>query len=478
MTGRDFSVLVLTPGARIRMNCLMAIGIRNLTREGSGTLILALPLVVGQVSQMLMGLADTLMIGRLGTVQLAASAFANNVLHLPFMFGVGMSIAVSVRVSQARGANEPDRARAALRHGLYICLGLGLLTMLLAFALLPVFPYFGQEEEVIKAVPVYFLTLALSMTPAMAAMAVKNHSDAMNRPWPAFGVIFAGVLLNVFLNWVFIYGNLGAPRWELEGAGFATLLARAATFAGLIILCVTLPGFRDWVPRHWFRPPEWPAVRRLVKIGLPASIQIFAEVSAFVAATLVIGSLGTEALASHQVAITCAATVFMVPLGVSMALTVRIGEAWGAKEFVRWRAIVVSGWGFAVTFTLFSAGGFLIFRHDIAAGFLTEPEAAALTASLLIVAAAFQMSDSLQIISAGCLRGLNDVNIPAGIAFFAYWVIALPLGWFLTFHGGMGVHGMWWGITLGLTLTSIFLGVRIWLKTGPSKWPKEAQELG
>jgi len=432
----------LTGGGGVPMKPSVSITVHGLGREGRATVVLALPLVAGQVSQMLMGVADTLMIGRLGVVPLAASTFANNVLHLPLMFGIGMSIAVSVRVSQARGAGEPEEARAALRHGLYLCMALGAATMGLAFALLPVFPYFGQDEAVIRTVPVYFLTLALSLTPAMGAMAVKNHSDAMNRPWPAFWVMLAGVLLNVLLNWVFIYGNLGAPALGLEGAGLATLLARLATLAGLVVLCMRLPGFREWVPYRWLRRPEWVAVRRLAKIGFPASLQILAEVSAFVGATLVIGTLGTEALASHQVAITCAATVFMIPLGISMALTVRIGEAWGAREYDRWRPIVASGWSLGLLVTLCSASGFLLFRDTIAGWFLTEPEAARVASGLLVVAAVFQTSDSLQIISAGALRGLNDVNIPALMAFLAYWVAALPIGWMLAFEGALGVNGM------------------------------------
>jgi MATE family multidrug resistance protein len=344
---------------------------------------------------------------------------------------------------------------------------LGLLTVLFAFALLPVMSWFGQKEEVIEAAPVYFMILAVSMIPGMACMAVKNFSDAMNRPWPAFWVMLGGVVLNVFLNWVFIYGHLGAPALELEGAGLATVLARCATLAGLIVLCRRLPSFRGWVPRRWFRAPDWRGLHHLIKIGLPASLQIFAEVSAFVAAALIIGSMGVAALASHQVAITCAATVFMVPLGLSQALTVRIGEAWGARTYERWRPIVLSGWFLAVGFTVLSASGFLLLHNGIAAAFLPrDPAAAKVAASLILIAAAFQMSDSLQIVSAGSLRGLNDVNVPAWLAFLVYWIISIPLGWFLSFSLGMGVQGMWWALTIGLTLAAVILGGRLWMKTG------------
>lgn len=438
----------------------------TLLREGRATVLLALPLVAGQVSQMLMGVVDTLMIGRLGTVELAASTFANTVLHVPLMFGIGMAIAVSVKVSQARGSNSAVEARAALRHGLFIGLALGVMTLFVALALLPVFPYFGQAPEVIELVPTYFLLVALSMTPAMGTMAVKSHADAMNCPWPAFYILLGGVLLNVLLNWILIYGNLGMPALGLEGAGIATLIARVASVIGLLGWCLRARSLRGWVPRRWFVRPDWSAMRQLWKIGWPASLHISAEMGAFVMATLMIGSLGAAALASHQVAMSCAATVFMVPLGISMALTVRIGEAWGAKEYDRWRPIAISGWLMGGMVSLLSVTVFLLFNEQIAGWFLSEPEARKVAAGLLIVAAVFQVSDHSQIVSAGVLRGLDDVRIPAWLAFFAYWAVAMPLGWFLSFRVGLGVVGMWWALTCGLTITALLLGVRVWRKTG------------
>lgn len=439
--------------------------VSDLLREARASFLLAIPLVAGQVSQMLIALADTLMIGRVGVVPLAASTFANNVLHLPFMFVIGMTIAVSVRVSQARGANDPAAARSALRHGIHLGIGIGTGTVLCACALTPFLGHFGQEAAVASAAGSYFQIVAVSMIPAACTMAVKNHADAMNRPWPAFWIMLGGVGANVALNWVLIYGNLGAPALGLEGAGIATLLARTLSLAGLLYWCIHVASLREWVPYRWLRKPEWPALMSLVRIGLPASLQLLAESSAFVMATILIGTISKEALASHQVAITCAATIFMVPLGLSMALTVRVGEAWGAGDHKRLRPIAASGWLMAGAFTLFSASTFLFFNEHIAGWFLKDPTALQLTAALLLVAAAFQFSDALQVVSAGALRGLNDVRVPAWLALIAYWGIALPLGWWLAFRLQWGVAGMWWGITAGLTLTAMALGARVWIKT-------------
>ena len=437
----------------------------TLYREGRETVILAIPLIAGQISQMLIMLADTLMLGRVGVVPLAAAAFAGNVLHLPFMLIIGMSVAVSIRVSQARGAEDPAAARAALRHGMYIGAAVGAFTTLLAISMTPLLHLFQQDDAVTGAAGAYFMIIAVSMIPVSCTMVVKNHADAMNHPWPAFWIMFGGVILNIVLNWVFIYGNLGAPRMELEGAGLATLLARSLTLAGLIYWCTHFAAVREWVPYHWFRKPDWPAIRSLIKVGLPTSLQLLAESSAFVAATVLIGTISKEALASHQVAITCAATVFMVPLGLSMALTVRTGESWGAGTLHRLRPILISSWLIAAGYTLFSASGFILFNEEIASWFVKDSGALQVAAALLIVAAAFQFSDSMQIISSGALRGLNDVRVPAWLAFLAYWIISLPIGAWCSFKLEWGAAGMWWGITGGLTFTAIALSVRAWMKT-------------
>lgn len=446
-----------------------------LLHEGRGSIILALPLVAGQVSQMLVGLADTIMVGRLGVLPLAAVTFANSILYLPLMFGIGMTMAISIRVSQARGADEPAGAREALRNGLYVALGVGVLTVLLALALLPFLGWFGQEPDVVREARWFFPIVAVSMIPAIGAMAVKNHADAMNHPWPAFWIMLGGVGLNVFLNWVFIWGKLGAPAWGIEGAAVATLLARIAMLAGLLVWCRRSHVLRGWVPERWLRLPDWRAMRSLVKVGFPASLHLLAEVSAFVLATFLIGTISKEALASHQVAISCAATVFMVPLGLSMALTVRVGEAWGARQWGRLRPIVLGGWIMGVAFTAFTAPAFLWGNEVIARQFIDEPVTLGMTAALLIVAAAFQVADAQQILSAGILRGVNDVTIPAWIAFFAYWVVSLPIGWWLAFRLEMGVTGMWWGITVGLFVTALALGARAWRLTSASLAQEEAE---
>src|SRR5690606_37802163 len=237
----------------------------QLFSESRTTIRLAVPLIIGQLGQMLISLSDTLMLGWLGVTPLAACSFANTLIYLPMMFGIGMSMAVSIRVSQARGAEDPPAARAALRHGLQISLALGLLTVGTAFALLPFLGLFKQDPRVIAVVPTYFVIVAASMIPAMATMVVKNHADAMNRPWPVFWISMGGVLLNIVLNWILIFGKLGVPALGLEGAGIATLIARTTTLGGMILWCVGDRDLREWVPLRWFRAPDPAAVKDLLR---------------------------------------------------------------------------------------------------------------------------------------------------------------------------------------------------------------------
>lgn len=438
----------------------------SIVREGRATMILALPLMAGQVSQMLMGLVDTYMIGKIGTVELAAATLAHSLLHLPLMLGIGISIAVSVKVSQARGAGDMTLAKGALRDGFLLSLLLGVVTLVLSFLSLPLLPWLRQDPEVVARLPVFFMLVSLSMTPAIAGMAVRNHSDAMAKPWPIFWIIFASVWLNAFLNWLLIEGNWGAPALGLEGAGWATLIARVVSLFVLMWWCRFSPDLREWSPRRWVLKPDRKELGDFWKIAWPASLQLSAEMGAFIASALLIGTLGAAALAAHQVAMMCVAMTFMIPLGMSMALTVRIGEAKGAKNSERARPILVSGWLMGLMVSLFFVVIFFAFGEEIASGFLTDQGPIKTVVGLLMIASVFQIVDHSQVLSSGVLRGMDDVKMPALIMFFCHWVLGMPLGIYLTFWQGMGAAGIWWGLCAGLAASSGALGWRAWRMTG------------
>ena len=441
----------------------------SFVKEAWATLCLALPLIAGQVGQMLMGVTDTVMIGHVGIVPLAASTFANTLLMVPFLFGIGLLTSISIRVSQGRGGERHDEVKDAVRNGTWVALALGLIVVAGIGATIPLLGKFGQAPEVVDATPVYLFLAACSLVPALVAMAWKNFGDALNRPWVPFWILLSGVVLNVFLNWLLIFGNWGLPALELEGAGWATLISRCYTVVVLFLWITRSARVKKWSPVRWWGRWNGKEFRALLALGIPVGLQLVAEVGAFAAGSLMIGSIGVVALAAHQVALTCASTSFMVPLGVAMAITVRMGEASGGGSVSRQRTILLGGWAYGLVFTGISMLAFLLFGRWIASQIVADLEVIELATGLLVIAGVFQIVDGSQVISSSALRGLGDVKVPAGLGMFSYWAVAIPVGAYLAFPQGLGAHGVWWGLALGLGTAAFMLGIRAWWIAGIRK---------
>ena len=440
--------------------------VRLWVREARPTLALALPIMAGMVGQMLMGLADTLMVGRVGVVPLAAAAFVSAIAHLPWVFGLGLLSSISVLTAQAFGARRPDEAGEMLRHGLIVSAAMGLFAALSVLALHPLLPRLGQPPEVVAAAGTFLRLFGLSLLPALVGHGCKQFSEALKHPWVPTFVLLGGVLLNVLLNWVLIYGHWGAPPLGLEGAGWATLTAR--TVMALVILGYVLraPVFRAIQPARWTAALSREKVRRLVHLGWPVAVQHFFEVSAFAFAAIMMGWISADAIAAHQIAISCAALTFMFALGIGTAVCIRVGHAYGAAQYARMRRIGFGGIGLgAVIMSLFGIV-LMVAREPIARLFVASPAVVELTAKLLIVAAVFQIADGIQIVSISALRGLADVRVPALIAVLAYWVLAVPLGAALGFAGRQGAVGIWIGLAAGLAAAALSLSWRFHLQTG------------
>lgn len=443
----------------------------NLAAESRQTLKLAFPIIVGQLSQMLLGMADTVMVGHLGVTDLAALTFANALFAIPFIGGMGILTGVSVMTSNARGAGDAAAVRASCRNGLYIALALGGLLFLVGWLISHHLERLGQPPEVAARTVPYFLIIMLSVIPGLAGIALKNHSDALGRPWPPFWFAIGGSCVDITLNFVLIYGLWGFPAMGLEGAAASTLIGRSLIFGATFLWLVKAPSLREWVPFRWVRLPDLAAIRRLLSIGLPASLSTLCEVGAFSAAGLSMGRFGETALASHQIALTCAGTAFMIPLGLSMALTIRIGEVSGAGQTARLKPVILSGWILAGVFAVTAVAFFSLFGRPLSSLFIKGEEVITLTAALLVIVGFFQLADSLQVVSAGMLRGLQDAKVPALMGFISYWVAGLPLGVLLAISLGMGAKGVWWGLAIGLTLAALTLGPRLWHRAGKANHP-------
>lgn len=444
----------------------------QLVQESRLTLRLALPLMIGQLSQMLLGVADTVMVGHLGVRDLAALTFANSLFYIPFVFGLGVLTGVSVVTANARGANAPAAGRGSCRHGLYLAAALGLGLFAASWIISLHLDRFGQPPEVVARTQGFFRIIMASLLPALAAIALKNHADALNRPWPPFWIFLGGVVLNVFLNWVMIYGKFGCPVFGFEGAAWATLISRIMIVIAMVVWLLRASGLREWVPYRWFRAPDFADIRRLLGVGVPASFQMVSEVTAFSLAGLIMGNFGPEAMAAHQIAVTLAATAFMIPLGLSMALTVRIGEAAGSgRSSAALRPIVISGWVLAFIYGVVAAAVFLVFGKVFSSLFVEAPQVVSLAASLVVIVGVFQLFDSFQVACSAMLRGLLDSRVPALMGFAAYWLIGLPVGAGLAFGLGWGARGVWCGLAAGLLAGALTLGPRLWKRSGRDSPP-------
>ncbi|WP_269522119.1 MATE family efflux transporter [Coraliomargarita parva] len=432
----------------------------TILQETKKTFTLATPIIAGQVSQMLLGLADTMMIGRVGTVELAAAAFVNVLFHFPFVVIIALYVAVSVKVSHAYGAERQKEAAESFRTGFWLTVIAGIILSLALIALIPILPWFNQPEEVVAIAPSYLVWVSLSMIPLSPAMCIKSFAEALNRPWTVFWIMLGSVLLNVCLNWMLIFGHLGMPALGLPGAGIATFLARLTT---VLVLWCYVNRSMDLAP---CRPPRWFArmqggeVLSMLKITGPISGQLTMEFGAFAVTALLIGFFGSAPLAAHQVTISCSGTAFMIPLGLSMALTIRVGHSLGSNAIAQCKRIIIGAHGASTLLMVMTALTFVFLGETLASLFTADPEVIRIAAKLLLVAAFFQIADGAQIISNGALRGMEDVNTPALMLFVSFWILGLPFGAFLSFKQAVGPIGMWTGLAIGISLAATALTFR------------------
>ena len=430
-------------------------------KEAFVTLALALPIIVGQVSQMLMGVIDSVMVGHVGTVPLAASAFASGVFTLFFMIGIGLLMPVAVLASREHGAGNDAAGAVWLKHGGALALIAGAVEIVAMLGMAPGFHHLGQPPEVLAVVNPFYTLITFSLVPTLLFQVLRQFAEALGRPWIPMAIMLGGVALNIILNWVLIYGYLGSPALGLTGAGWATLVSRVAVLVVIYAWLRRAPAFRRVWPDTWLGELKGDRFREMLRIGVPASVMLLFEAGAFVSATVMMGWLGAAALAAHQIALSCAAFTFMVPLGISMAVSMRLGKAVGEGRTTALRSIGFGAIGMACVFMSLTAVFFMLAGSWLARGFVDDPTVVTLATRLLIVAAIFQLFDGIQVVGSGALRGLADVKIPAGITFVAYWLLAIPGGYALGLHTSLGPVGIWIGLASGLAVSAVLLTLRL-----------------
>jgi len=344
-----------------------------------------------------------------------------------------------------------------LRQAILLTLAVGGLLTVVAVYGAQAIHYMGQKPEVEVLAISYAKTLGWSVIPFMWFMTYKQFAEGVNHMMPGMVVSIAANLFNAFGNYLFIYGKFGCPAMGLEGAGWATFTTRLIMGLGLMTYIISSGKFRMYAPGFHFKSIRWDLIAHLLKVGVPSGVQYLFEVSAFVASAFMIGWLGKNELAAHQIAMNLASITYMLSLGVSMASTVRVARFFGQKDFGEVREAGKAAFMLILSIMVGTGLFFALANHILPEMYIDHPEVIRIASGLILLAALFQLSDGLQAVCLGALRGIQDVSVPARITFLAYWVVGIPFGWFLAFKMSFGVTGIWLGLVVGLTISASLL---------------------
>jgi MATE family multidrug resistance protein len=418
------------------------------------TLRLALPLIIAEVGWMSMGIVDTIMVGRLpdSAVAIGATGLGQSLYHSIAIFGGGLLLGLDTFVSQAYGRKDLNDARLSLVNGLFLAGALTPILMLIVLCWPPLMQHFGISAELVDPMRPFLRALNWGTLPLLAYFALRRYLQAVNVVIPIMFALISANIVNLVGDWALIYGHLGLPAMGITGSGWATCVARIY-MAGMLVVTLLWVESKRTLPR-WTGEVrvDLRRVAALLRLGTPAATQIFLEIGAFSAATALIARLGPVPLSGHEIALNCAALSFMVPLGISSAAAVRVGQQLGRKDpegarRAGWSAIIL-GAGFMTCSGLV----FVSIPLWISRLFSPDPVVIRTGARLLLVAAAFQLFDGLQTVATGALRGSGDTKTPMLANFVAYWLIGLPVGYFLCFKLGWGAVGIWIGLCGGLMM--------------------------
>jgi MATE family multidrug resistance protein len=439
-------------------------------------LVLSLPVVAGQIGMTLLGQTDALMIGKLGHVHLSAANLANSVFYILTVVCFGITYAISSLVSEAMGSGEPAKAGLFLRQGVWAGILVAALTTALGYFSADLLPYMGQPPADVALAQPFLRIIGLS-TPFMVGFIVyKQYADGLSRTLPGMVITMGMVVLNVLLNYLLIEGHWGLPRLELEGAGWATLFSRLAgmlAFMGYVHGTRAFQGYGGGFTAH-VRPEDRPyfswrphggTIAKILSLGLPMGFQFFFEVAAFAGVAFIIGwqQDASVARAAHQIALGVVSFTFMVVMGIATGASVRVGTFKGMGDRENLLRAGLSGIGLSVVFMGLATVAVLVFRHRIGALYgIQEPEVLRLVAGLMLIVAVFEILDGVQGTASGLLRGLQDVRFPTVLTFVAYWLVSLPLSYWLALPMGWGVYGAWTAFIFSLAIVAVGLSARFW----------------
>ena len=434
--------------------------LKNYSSEFKYNMKLAYPIMIGHLGHALVGLADNIMVGRLGAAPLAAVSLGNSFVFIAFSLGIGFSLAITPLIAQADGENDIEKGRKHFQHGLILCTVLGLTMFLMLVISTPILQYMNQPPEVVELAIPYLKIVALSMIPLMIFQAFKQFTDGLSQTkYGMYATIIANVI-NVILNFVLIYGFWIFPRLELRGAAIGTLISRFVMVIFIIWILNSKDKFQPYfkrIKRGFIQKTEF---YKIIRLGFPTAMQMLFEVGIFTSAIWLSGTLGTIDQAANQIALYLSSMTFMIAVGLGVTATIRVGNQKGLKNFMELKRISYSIFLQVFIIEFCFAIGFFVLKDVLPLAFIDDLSVIKTAASLLLIAGLFQLSDGFQVVVLGALRGLQDVKIPTFLTFVAYWLIGFPISYVLGIVLGFGSQGIWIGLLAGLTASAIMLFFR------------------
>ncbi|WP_010228799.1 MATE family efflux transporter [Gillisia marina] len=430
------------------------------TKEFKYNLSIAFPIMMGQLGHVLVGLADNLMIGQLGAAQLAAVSLGNSLVFIALSLGIGFSFAITPLIAEADGAGNIEKGRSYFHHGVMLCTVNGIALFLLLLLAKPILYHLDQPPEVVTLAIPYLEIVAFSMIPLMIFQAYKQFADGLSQTKYAMYATLIANVVNVIFNFLLIYGIWIFPRLELEGAAIGTLISR---FFMLWFLWEVMRKKKKFKPYFIWSKNEFfklAIFKRILALGFPTALQMFFEVAIFTGTIFLAGMLGTNPQAANQIALNLASMTFMIAVGLGVTATIRVGNQKGLHNYKELRRIALSTFLLVFLIEAVFAILFILMKDWLPTFYIDNVDVIILAAQLLVVAALFQLSDGLQVVILGALRGLQDVKIPTLICFIAYWIIGFPVSIFYGRAEELGSMGIWLGLLAGLSASAIMLYFR------------------
>ena len=439
------------------------------TQEFRKNLSLAFPVILGLLGHTVVQLIDNIMVGQLGTAELASVSLGNSFVFIAMSLGIGFSTALTPLVAQADGRSDIKRVGELFIHGLFLCVFLGILLFLGVYSLRNQMFHMGQPQEVVFLAFPYLNWVAGSLIPLVIFQAFRQFSDGLSLTRPAMYATLFGNGINVILNYLLIFGHFGFPKLGVEGAAIGTFISRLMMLLYIMLYVRYHKQFQKYELSLNFAQIKLFLVQKILKLGLPSALQMFFEVAIFTAAIWLSGVLGKNPQAANQIALNLSSMTFMVAMGFGVAAMVRVGNQKGLKRFDALRRIAFSIFLLSTILAVIFAILFFIFHQSLPSLYLNYDnpiealdnlDVATTAASLLLIAAVFQISDTIQVVTLGALRGMQDVKLPTLITFVAYWVVGFPVMYYLGLHTSYGSAGIWIGLLAGLTVSGVLLSWR------------------